>query len=115
MLTNINDAEAFIKPYLMTGSAEADFPEEEVKPLSVSGTRVRAVPQEWMSSFGNQYYLHQHIFPPVESQSENDWKIRLEGQLYDAGEKINVTGFDELKSFITQELSRSEMEENVNG
>ena len=61
------------------------------------------------------YYLHQHIFPPVESQSENDWKIRLEGQLYETGKKINVTGFDELKSFITQELSRSEMEENVNG
>lgn len=114
-LFSINDAEAFIKPYLMTGSAEADSPEEEVKPLSVSGTRVRAVPQEWMSSFGNQYYLHQHIFPPVELQSENDWKIRLEGQLYDTGEKINVTGFDELKSFITQELSRGEMEEKVNG
>ena len=26
-LFNINDAEAFIKPYLMTGSAEADFSE----------------------------------------------------------------------------------------
>lgn len=114
-LFNMSDAEAFIKPYLITGSAEADSSEEEVKPLSVSGTRVRAVPQEWMSSFGNQYYLHQHIFPPVESQSENDWKIRLEGQLYDAGEKINVTGFDELKSFITQELSRGEMEERING
>ena len=114
-LFNMSDAEAFIKPYLITGSAEADSPEKEVKPLSVSGTRVRAVPQEWMSSFGNQYYLHQHIFPPVESQSENDWKIRLEGQLYDAGEKINITGFDELKRFITQELSRREMEENANG
>lgn len=114
-LFSINDAEAFIKPYLMTGSTEANSPAEEVKPLSVSGTRVRAVPQEWMSSFGNQYYLHQNIFPPVELQSENDWKIRLEGQLYDTGEKINVTGFDELKSFITQELSRGEMEEKVNG
>ena len=114
-LFNMSDAEVFIKPYLIAGSAEADSPEDDVKPLSVSGTRVRAVPQEWMSSFGNQYYLHQHIFPPVESQSENDWKIRLEGQLYDAGEKINVTGFDELKSFITQELSRGEMEENANG
>ena len=114
-LFNMSDAEVFIKPYLIAGSAEADSPEDDVKPLSVSGMRVRAVPQEWMSSFGNQYYLHQHIFPPVESQSENDWKIRLEGQLYDAGEKINVTGFDELKSFITQELSRGEMEENANG
>ena len=95
-LFNMSDAEVFIKPYLMAGAAESDAPKDEIKPLSVSGTRVRAVPREWMSSFGNQYYLHQHIFPPVESQSENDWKIRLEGQLFETGEKIHVTGFDEL-------------------
>ncbi|WP_195377200.1 recombinase family protein [Anaerotruncus rubiinfantis] len=113
-LFNMNDAEVFIKPYLMAGAAESDAPKDEIKPLSVSGTRVRAVPREWMSSFGNQYYLHQHIFPPVESQSENDWKIRLEGQLFETGEKIHVTGFDELKCFITQELSRGELEEKTN-
>jgi DNA invertase Pin-like site-specific DNA recombinase len=113
-LFNMSDAEVFIKPYLMAGAAESDAPKDEIKPLSVSGTRVRAVPREWMSSFGNQYYLHQHIFPPVESQSENDWKIRLEGQLFETGEKIHVTGFDELKCFITQELSRGELEEKTN-
>jgi DNA invertase Pin-like site-specific DNA recombinase len=113
-LFNMSDAEVFIKPYLMAGAAESDAPKNEIKPLSVSGTRVRAVPREWMSSFGNQYYLHQHIFPPVESQSENDWKIRLEGQLFETGEKIHVTGFDELKCFITQELSRGELEEKTN-
>lgn len=112
-LFNMSDAEVFIKPYLMAGAAESDAPKDEIKPLSVSGTRVRAVPREWMSSFGNQYYLHQHIFPPVESQSENDWKIRLEGQLFETGEKIHVTGFDELKCFITQELSRGELEEKT--
>ena len=113
-LFNMSDAEVFIKPYLMARAAESDAPKDEIKPLSVSGTRVRAVPQEWMSSFGNQYYLHQHIFPPVESQSENDWKIRLEGQLFETGEKIHVTGFDELKRFINQELSRGELEEKAN-
>lgn len=113
-LFNMSDAEVFIKPYLMAGAAESDAPKDEIKPLSVSGTRVRAVPREWMSSFGNQYYLHQHIFPPVESQSENDWKIRLEGQLFETGEKIHVTGFDELKRFINQELSRGELEEKTN-
>ena len=91
-LFNMSDAEVFIKPYLMAGAAESDAPKDEIKPLSVSGTRVRAVPREWMSSFGNQYYLHQHIFPPVESQSENDWKIRLEGQLFETGEKIHGGG-----------------------
>lgn len=99
---DINNAEAFIKPYMLNGSQD-----DEIKPLSVSGTRVRAVPQEWILSFGNQYYLHQHIFPPVESQSESDWKIRLEGQLFETGEKLRVTKFDELKRFISQELSCS--------
>ena len=113
-LFNMSNAEAFIKPYLMARAAESDAPKDEIKPLSVSGTRVRAVPREWMSSFGNQYYLHQHIFPPVESQSENDWKIRLEGQLFETGEKIHVTGIDELKRFINQELSRGELEEKAN-
>ena len=113
-LFNMSDAEVFIKPCLMAGAEASDVPKGEVKPLSISGTRVRAVPQEWMSSFGNQYYLHQHIFPPVELQSENDWKIRLKGQLFETGEKIHVTGFDELKRFITQELSRGELEEKAN-
>ncbi len=113
-LFNMNDAEVFIKPCLMAGAETSDVPKGEVKPLSVSGTRVRAVPQEWMSSFGNQYYLHQHIFPPVELQSEIDWKIRLKGQLFETGEKIRVTSFDELKRFITQELSRGELEEKAN-
>jgi hypothetical protein len=31
--------------------------------------------------------------------------------LFETGEKIHVTGFDELKCFITQELSRGELEE----
>ncbi len=109
---NMNEAEAFIKQAALTGESSGESKEDTVKPLSFSGTRVRAVPQEWMDSFGNQYYLHKHNFPPVESQSENDWKIRLEGQLFETGEKLRVTGFDELKRFISQELSRSVSEEN---
>ncbi|MDL2238361.1 recombinase family protein [Christensenellaceae bacterium OttesenSCG-928-K19] len=101
---NMTDAEAFIKPHMLTGGEGEESEGDAAKPLSVSGARVRAVPQEWMNSFGNQYYLHQHSFPPIESQSENDWKIRLEGQLFETGEKIRVTGFDELKRFISQEI-----------
>ena len=107
---NINDAEAFIKQHMLTGGDGAATESAGAKPLSVSGTRVRAVPQEWMNSFGNQYYLHQHTFPPIESQSENDWKIRLEGQLFETGEKIRVTSFDELKHFINQEIGRGASE-----
>lgn len=100
-----NEAEAFIKPNMLTGESTPKSGNDAVKPLSVSGTRVRAIPEKWTNSFGNQYYLHQHIFPPIESQSKSDWKIRLEGQLFETGEKIRITGFDELKRFISQQLS----------
>lgn len=113
-LFRMNDAEVFIKPYLLAGKGDAENQNSAIKPLSVSGKRVRAVPEEWTGSFGNQYYLHQHIFPPIESQSENDWKIRMEGQLFETGEKIHVTGFDELRRFINLELSRDTSEEKVN-
>lgn len=111
---NLNEAEAFIKPYMLDSEAGTGEDGLPVKPLSMSGKRVRAIPQEWMNSFGNQYYLHQHNFPSVESQSEDDWKIRMEGQLFETGEKIHVTSFDELKGFITQELTKSKMEGKPN-
>ena len=113
-LFNMNDAEVFIKPSMMSGKNGADTQTASIKPLSVSGKRVRAVPEEWTSSFGNQYYLHKHIFPPVESQSETDWNIRIVGQLFETGEKINVTGFDELRNFISKELDRGVMEAKAN-
>jgi hypothetical protein len=109
---NLNEAEAFIKPYMLDSEAGTGEDGLPVKPLSMSGKRVRAIPQEWMNSFGNQYYLHQHNFPSVESQSEDDWKIRMEGQLFETGEKILVTSFDELKGFITQELTKARWREN---
>ena len=82
-----------------------------MQPLSTSGKRVRAVPEEWIGSFGKQYYIHQHSFPPVCEQSEEDWKIRMEGQLYEIGQKLHVTGFDVLRDYIRQEFGQHGKEE----
>ena len=112
---NTNEAEAFIKPNMLTGESTPESGNDAVKPLSMSGTRVRAIPEKWTNSFGNQYYLHQHIFPTIESQGKSDWKIRMEGQLFETGEKIRITGFDELKRFISQELSGIATEGTTNG
>ena len=103
---DVNDAEAFIKSYLLSGPKSTEQAKEPVQPLSVSGKRVRAVPEEWIGSFGKQYYLHQQSFPPVCDQSEEDWKIRMEGQLYETGQKLRVTGFDVLRDYICQELGQ---------
>ena len=109
---DVNDAEAFIKSYLLSGSKSTEQAKEPVQPLSVSGKRVRAVPEEWIASFGKQYYLHQQSFPPVCDQSEEDWKIRMEGQLYETGQKLRVTGFDVLRDYICQELGQRGKEES---
>ena len=109
---DVNDAEAFIKSYLLSGPKSTEQAKEPVQPLSVSGKRVRAVPEEWIGSFGKQYYLHQQSFPPVCDQSEEDWKIRMEGQLYETGQKLRVTGFDVLRDYICQELGQRGKEES---
>ena len=109
---DVNDAEAFIKSYLLSGPKSTEQAKEPVQPLSVSGKRVRAVPEEWIGSFGKQYYLHQQSFPPVCDQSEEDWKIRMEGQLYETGQKLRVTGFDVLRDYICQELGQHGKEES---
>lgn len=109
---DVNDAEAFIKSYLLSGSKSTEQAKEPVQPLSVSGKRVRAVPEEWIGSFGKQNYLHQQSFPPVCDQSEEDWKIRMEGQLYETGQKLRVTGFDVLRDYICQELGQYGKEES---
>ena len=109
---DVNDAEAFIKSYLLSGPKSTEQAKEPVQPLSVSGKRVWAVPEEWIGSFGKQYYLHQQSFPPVCDQSEEDWKIRMEGQLYETGQKLRVTGFDVLRDYICQELGQHGKEES---
>ena len=101
---DIKDSEAYLKPYMVGGMSAVDT-EDGVKPMFTSGKRIRAVPEKWAVSFGNDYYVHQKSLSPVNCQSEEDWKLRIEGRLVDSGMKINVTGFDELKQYIEQELN----------
>ena len=38
-------------------------------------------------------------------QNAQDWKLRMEGQLFETGKKLDVTPFAELREYIRQELS----------
>lgn len=98
----MDNSEAFFKPYILPKENEADA---KIQHLTPSGKRIRAIPQEWTNSFGKQYYIHEQSIAALAEQSEKDWKLRIDGQLYDTGNNINVTGFDELRTYIRQELS----------
>ena len=99
---NVDNSEAFFKPYILPKENESDA---KIQHLTPSGKRIRAIPQEWTNSFGKQYYIHEQSIAALAEQSEKDWKLRIDGQLYDTGNNINVTSFDELRTYIRQELS----------
>ena len=100
---DVENSEAFFKSYMMPRSNN-DEGSGSVQPLTPSGKHIRAIPQEWTTSFGKQFYLHEQSLAALESQSEADWMLRLEGQLFETGRRPNVTGFDELKRYIRTEL-----------
>lgn len=98
------DSEAYFKPNVLP-SADA------AQPLMPLGKRVRAIPASWASSFGKQFYAQERSIIELERQSEADWMLRLEGQLFETGTKLQVTSFEELKRFIQQELQGIEIQE----
>lgn len=102
----VQDAEVLVQPQLLADGQQTAAGKGAVQPLAVSGKRVRAVPEAWVKSFGKPFYLHKTQLPPIEEQNESDWKLRIEGQLYETGAQLHVTSFETLRQFIRQELNR---------
>lgn len=94
------DATAYILPHNLKGKSSADSP---IKPINKSGKRIGAIPADRSHSFGNEFYLEQS-YAKLESQTREEWKIRVEGQLSNVGMQLNVTDYEELRRFIKQEL-----------
>lgn len=86
-----------------------------IQPFLPSGKRIRAIPQEWTNSFGKPFYVQEMTLSALAEQKEQDWKLRMQGQLFETGKKIDVTPFTELKSFIRKELSTITDTEAING
>ena len=106
------DSEAYFKPNVLSKeNGEEDC--INVQPLMPSGKRIRAIPESWTSSVGKQFYAQEKSVTELQRQSEEDWMLRLEGQLFETGNKLHVTAFEELKSFITQELQGVDIQEVV--
>lgn len=99
---DINDSELYLKSYMVDGGASDST--QNVHPLATIGKRVRAVPKEWTKSFGKDFYTHERDLAELDNQSESEWKLRMEGQLFETSEKQNITGFDTLKKYIQNEL-----------
>lgn len=104
------DAEALIRPGAIS-NAETPPCDAALQPLASAGKHIRAIPKEWTTSFGKQFYLYEQDTAALGRQSEKDWKLRLEGRLFEVGKKLSITGFEELQRFIKRELGTIELQE----
>lgn len=107
------DSEAFVQSFMLPAPEASGEDTSDLLPVTPSGKRIRAIPEEWTNTFGTDFYEHELSLAALESQSEQDWKLRLEGRLFETGRKINVTGFDELRSYIKAELSGLTLQEVI--
>lgn len=77
--------------------------EVQGKLLNQSGKRIRACVGNMGNLFGKDYYAAKTMQEML-LQTREEWQTRIEGQLCSANEKLNVTPYEELQSFIRQEL-----------
>lgn len=98
-------SEACLESNLITDKEFAPCEETSFQPLLKSGRHIRAIPKEWVTSFGQDFYYSEQSISALEQQSETDWKLHLQGRLFDSGKNIQITGFDELHRYIAQELT----------
>lgn len=112
-LFDLSEPAIFIQSYLMTGTDAPGSGNSGLSPLSVSGKRIRAVPKKLADRFGSDFYSHRLTASSLELQSEDAWKLWLEGQLFETSEKLHVTKFDEMQRFINEQLSASKQLEGA--
>ena len=98
------DSEAFFKSYVLPTKESGEGGASSVQPLTPIGKHIRAIPAQWTRTFGKEFYLHEQPFSSLASMTKSDWELRIKGKLFETGKKLNVTGFDELKQYITHEL-----------
>lgn len=109
------DSEAFFKSYILPTKESGEEGTSNIQPLTPIGKHIRAIPAEWTHSFGKEFYLHEQPLSALASMTKSDWELRMKGQLFETGKQLNVTGFDELKQYITRELGGVMPQETCNG
>ena len=105
------DSEAFVQSFVLPAQETTEEGTLDLLPVTSSGKRIRAIPEAWTNTFGKDFYEYELSLAALEAQSEQDWKLRLEGRLFETGRKINVTGFEELRAYIKTELSGISLQE----
>ena len=72
--------------------------------------RVKAIPENWTKGFGEEFYHHEKAFSELLVQTEESWKIRVEGQIFEPGKPIHVTDYSILREYILNAIGDLDLE-----
>lgn len=81
-------------------------------PVYRAGNHIGAVPYEYSTSFGRDFYTERSM-NELARQTQEQWQIRIEGQLFNSGRRLNITPYEELRAFIAGELGEYFLEDDV--
>lgn len=98
------DTEVLFKSDSIPNRGSPGAEEGPVHPLTPLGKHIRAIPADWTGTFGKEFYLHKQSLDQLEHMTKEDWELQIKGQLFETGKKLNVTGYDELRKYIMNEL-----------
>ena len=71
--------------------------------ISRQGKRIRGVVGDFGQGVGNGYYVEKSM-TELRNLIRQEWQTRLAGQMVSTGTELQVTSYDELRSFIQEEL-----------
>ena len=71
--------------------------------ISRQGRRIHGVVGDFGRSIGNEYYVEKSM-TELRNLTRQEWQTRLAGQMVSTGSELQVTPYEELRSFIQEEL-----------
>ena len=86
----------------MNGSVEEASPKKPMK--------IKAIPEKWTLGFGEEFYHHERAFAELMEQTEENWQVRIKGQLFETGKPIHVTDYSILREYIMNAIGDLDLE-----
>ena len=102
---NAENSDVFIDSEFVMLSARTEE-DMQIKPIGKYGSRIRALPEHLINSYGKEFYIGSAI-SAIDNQTKENWQIRMEGQLYDNGHQLQVTDYEVLRSYIKDQLTQN--------
>lgn len=97
-LFDANEPGVFMKASTLHGDEE-----DSHTVMNRSGKRVGVLPAEVSRAFGKEF-LYEQSFSALRAMTKEQWRLRLEGQLFSTHTELHVTGYEELRAYIDEHL-----------